>query len=159
METMKKDIFDKIMSSPVLSKFYPLYQKRKSVLLYIFFGGLTTAVSIGTFAFCNSIFAINELVSNIFSWIAAVTFAYLTNRTWVFNSEKTGKAIITEMIAFFGGRVTTLVIEELILLVFVTLLHLNGLLIKVLAQFIVLVLNYFISKIMVFSGEKNGKID
>lgn len=157
MKKNDKDIFDKIMSFPILVKLYPFYQKNKSVLLYIFFGGLTTVVSIGSFALCNTVFAINELIANAISWILAVAFAYITNRIWVFNSNATGKALIKEIIAFFGGRITTFFIEELILLVFVTWLRFDGLLIKTSAQVLVLVLNYFISKILVFSEKNNGK--
>ena len=98
MKKNDKDIFDKIMSFPILVKLY---------LLYIFFGGLTTVVSIGSFALCNTVFAINELIANAISWILAVAFAYITNRIWVFNSNATGKALIKEIIAFFGGRITT----------------------------------------------------
>ena len=152
MEPRNDDIFDKIMSLPGLRIFNPFYKKRKSILLYIFFGGLTTVVSIGTFALCNSVLSITELISNVFSWIAAVTFAYVTNKIWVFHSKATGKGIIKEALAFYGGRLTTLFIEELLLLVFVTLLHFNGLIIKTAAQFVVLVLNYLISKIFIFRG-------
>jgi len=124
-------------------------KSKKSIILYIFFGGLTTFISIGVFALCNTLFLINELISNIFSWISAVTFAFITNKIWVFNSKATGK-IIKEAFTFYGGRLATLFIEELLLLVFVTLLNFNGLIIKTVAQFIVLVLNYFISKFFVF---------
>ena len=152
-----RDIFDKIMSSPILNKLYPFYKKNKSVLLYIFFGGLTTVVSIGSFACCNTFLSINELVSNVISWILAVTFAYITNKNWVFNSDAKGKALIKEIIAFFGGRISTLIMEEIILLVFVTWLKFNGLIIKTSAQVLVLIANYFISKILVFKEKNNDK--
>ncbi len=145
-----KDIFDRIMSLPGLNHFYGLYAKYKSVLLYIFFGGLTTVISIGSFAVCVGPLRINELIANVISWICAVTFAYATNRVWVFQSCAKGKEILTEMLSFFSGRLMTLGIEELMLFIFVTLLQLNGLVIKVIAQFVVLVLNYFISKLVVF---------
>ncbi len=148
------DIFDRIMLLPVLRRLNGLYKKHKSVLLYIFFGGLTTVISIASFVVCDSFFGINELVSNVISWICAVTFAYLTNRVWVFNSKAKGKEILSEALYFCGGRVSTLLIEELLLLVFVTLLHFNSTVVKVIAQFVVLVLNYFISKLFVFREKK-----
>ena len=42
----KKDIFDKIMALPGLNIFESIYYKYKEVLLYLFFGGLTTVISI-----------------------------------------------------------------------------------------------------------------
>lgn len=155
MDTNKPDIFDRIMMLPGFNRFQKFYVQKKSVLLYIFFGGLTTVVSVGSFALANSWLHINELIANIISWIFAVTFAYLTNRVWVFHSDAKGSAIVTEAVSFFGGRLATLGIEEAMLFVFVTLMHLNGLFIKIIAQFVVLVLNYFISKVIVFRNKKS----
>ncbi len=154
MDTNQPDIFDRIMMLPGFNRFNAFYVQNKSVLLYIFFGGLTTVVSVGSFALANSCFHINELIANIISWVFAVTFAYLTNRVWVFHSQAKGNAIVKEAISFFGGRLATLGIEEAMLFVFVTLMQINGLWIKIIAQFVVLVLNYFISKVIVFKSKK-----
>jgi putative flippase GtrA len=144
----QEDIFDRIMALPLLSKFAPFYKKHKSVLLYLLFGGLTTVVSIGTYALFLPV--VSPLIANIFSWVAAVTFAYVTNRTWVFASKEKGLAIIQEAFAFYGGRVFTLGLEEVVLYVFITLLFFPPLTVKVFAQVIVLILNYVISKLFVF---------
>ena len=58
------------------------------------------------------------------------------------------------MIHFFGGRLFTLVLEEVILFIFINKLHFNSILVKIAAQFIVLVLNYIISKLIVFREKK-----
>ena len=147
---MEKDIFDKIMSLPGLRRFYNLYAKYKEILLYILFGGVATVVSIGSFVICDTTLGMNELVANVISWVLAVATAYATNRTWVFGSHTKGKAFWQEMFAFFSGRVMNLVMEEAILLVFVTWLGLPGVWIKVAAQVAVLVGNYFISKLLIF---------
>jgi putative flippase GtrA len=144
----QEDIFDRIMTLPLLSKFAPFYKKHKSVLLYLLFGGLTTVVSIGTYALFLPV--VSPLIANIFSWVAAVTFAYVTNRTWVFASKEKGLGIIQEAFAFYGGRVFTLGLEEVVLYVFITLLFFPPLTVKVFAQVIVLILNYVISKLFVF---------
>lgn len=147
----KKDIFDKLMSLPILNIFEPFYQKNKEILLYLFFGGLTFIVSIASYVFFDVIFSMNELVANVLSWILAVSFAYVTNRIWVFDaSTTTMREFLKQIISFFGGRVATLVIEELILLVFVTLLQFPSVPVKVVAQIMVIVLNYIISKLFVF---------
>ena len=143
-----QDIFDRIMSASFLRSLNPFYTKHKSVLLYLFFGALTTVVSIGSFA--GFLLIANPLLANLLSWVAAVTFAYVTNRIWVFSSRAKGKEIFTEAGTFFGGRLFTLVVEEGVLYVGITLLTLHPLTVKISAQIVVLILNYIISKLFVF---------
>lgn len=90
MEQKKEDIFDRMMHLHLFRIFEPFYQKNKEMLLYLLFGGLTTIVSIGSYAWVNVGLGINELIANIISWIFAVTFAYVTNKIWVFQSKITG---------------------------------------------------------------------
>ena len=138
-------VFDKLMELPILRIFNPFYKKYKEMLLYLFFGGLSFIVSIATYACFNVGMGINELIANILSWIITVMFAFLTNRVWVFQSQTDSvQAFIKQMFVFYSGRVITLVVEEAILLGF------NSILIKVIAQVIVIVLNYVISKLVVF---------
>ena len=146
----QKDIFDKIMNLPGLRRFYGLYARYKEILLYILFGGVATVVSIGSFVICDTALGMNELIANVISWVLAVATAYATNRTWVFGSHTKGKAFWKEMASFFSGRVLTLLMEEAILLIFVTWLGFPGVWIKVAAQIAVLVGNYFISKLIIF---------
>ena len=89
-EMEKKDVFDKIMALPGLNIFESIYYKYKEVLLYLFFGGLTTVISIGSYSYCDVALHMNPLVANIISWILAVLFAYVTNKIWVFNAERHG---------------------------------------------------------------------
>ena len=115
-------------------------------MLYLFFGGLTFIVSIVTYAVFNVSMGINELIANVMSWVLAVLFAFATNRVWVFQAPThTITEFLKQMLSFFGGRVVTLVIEEIILLIFITWLGFNSMVVKVIAQVIVIVLNYVIS--------------
>ena len=151
----KKDIFDRIMQLPGLRIFEPFYKAHKEVLMYLFFGVLTTVVSIASYAVANAVFGINELIANVISWILAVTFAFFTNRTWVFDAGKGGTAdFIRQMLSFYGGRLFTLLVEEVLLFVFITVLKLNSIGVKVGAQFVIVVLNYVISKLVVFKKKK-----
>ena len=141
------DIFDRIMSIKAFDKIRPFYRKNKEALLYLFFGGLATVLSIALFAlFC--LFT-NELVANVLSWIITVLFAFWTNRTWVFTGEKTG-TVWQQMVSFYAGRLATLGAEELLLWIFITMLHLPPMAVKVAAQIVVIVLNYVISKLWIF---------
>ena len=147
----KRDIFDRMMALPILNIFEPFYKKNKEVLLYLFFGGLTFIVSIATYAVFNVSMGINELIANVMSWVLAVLFAFATNRVWVFQAPT---EFLKQMLSFFGGRVVTLVIEEIILLVFITWLGFNSMVVKVIAQVIVIVLNYVISKFWIFKDKR-----
>lgn len=147
----KEDIFDKIMKLPVLQIFNPFYKKYKEVLLYLFFGGCAFIISIGSYAIVNVKFGVNELLANIISWVLAVIFAFFTNRVWVFQSATDSvKAFGIQFASFVGGRILTLVVEEAIIFIFITVLGFNSILIKVIAQVVVIILNYIISKFMVF---------
>ena len=151
MEENRKDIFDKIMNLPLLKIFQPFYQKHKEVLLYLFFGGVAVLLNLALFAFFNSGLKINELIANIICWVICVLFQFFTNRTWVFQAQDTPEqSFFKQILSFFGGRVFTLVIEELILFVFITLLMFNTFAVKITAQVITIVLNYIISKFFVF---------
>ena len=124
--------------------------KHREILLYAFFGCLTTVVSIGSFVLFHTVFSINELIANILSWILAVGFAFVTNRKWVFCSTAQGIAVWKEAASFYSGRLLTLGIEEGLLLVFVTWLSFPGTAVKIAGQIIVLVGNYAISKWLIF---------
>ena len=131
--------------------------KYREQLLYLVFGGLTTLVSIGSYFLFVTVLGINALIGNIFSWILAVLFAYVTNRKWVFNSTVSSKKeILKEMASFFAARLLTLGIEELMLFVFINLLGLNSLVVKIGAQIVIVILNYVFSKLIVFR-KKNGR--
>lgn len=151
MDTNKPDIFDRLMHLPFFNIFEPFYKKHKEMLLYLFFGGLTFVISIVSYAIFNVAFGINELIANIISWVLAVLFAFFTNRIWVFDGKTDGaKEFLIQMLNFFGGRVATLVVEELILFIFITKLGFGSMAVKTVAQVIVIVLNYIISKLWVF---------
>ena len=123
----------------------------REVILYLFFGGLTTVVSIGSFAVLVKVFHMDALAANVVSWILAVSFAYVTNRTWVFSSDRRDPSgIMKEILTFFGGRIGTLLMEELILYVGISLLGVDAVLIKTAAQAAVVIGNYIISKFFVF---------
>ena len=135
----------------MIEKIKALCLRYKEVLLYLIFGGLTTVVSFVTLWIPYELLGIHELVSNVISWVCAVTFAYLTNAKWVFDAQpKNARERLRQIVSFFSGRLATLGVEELILLVFSTWLGWNVLLVKLFAQIVVIILNYVISKLWVF---------
>lgn len=136
-----------------MQKLKNLFNKYKEVIMYLIFGVLTTVVSLVsyyllTITILNPDDAIQLQIANILSWIISVAFAYITNRKYVFESKS--KNIGKEITSFVGGRIATLLMDMAVMFIFVTLLHLNDKLFKLVSQVVVIVANYVISKIFVF---------
>ena len=131
-----------------------IYKKYKEIINYLIFGGLTTLVSIGTYALFTIVFNIDYLVSNVLSLIIAVLFAFITNKLFVFASKsRSKKQVSKEIVSFFFFRIVSLGIEMIIMYVFVDLLSINDLITKVIAQVIVILSNYIFSKVFVFKNQ------
>lgn len=125
-----------------------LYRKYQQIILYLIFGVLTTLVSLISFWLLLKLMGPEQTLEiNVFSWIISVTFAFFTNAKLVFNQDHFQ---LYDLMEFFMSRVATLIIEEAILLIFVYILHLDAMLIKLIAQIVVIILNYFLSKYCVF---------
>ena len=125
--------------------------KYKEQILYLFFGGCTTVVNIVVFALCSDILHMELLVSNFMAWVLAVFFAYITNKIWVFESKtETLNELVKEIGSFVFARVVTLLIDMSIMYVGVEILFINKMIIKVLANIVVIVANYVFSKLFIF---------
>lgn len=135
----------------MLEKITKLYKKYEEIINYLIFGVLTTLVSILSYALFTRIFSFNYIVSNILSWIISVTFAFITNKLYVFKVKDNN--IISEMIKFYLSRLTSLLIELVIMYIMVDVFRLNDMICKIIVQFIVIVLNYVFSKLFVFKKD------
>ena len=157
LQTEKTDIFDRIMALPFFRLFEKPYKEYKDILLYLFFGVLTTLVNFVVFFLLGEkVAGLNVHIANSVAWVAGVAFAYVTNRTWVFKEHAdTRDGIIKEVLSFTGGRLFTYGFEEAMLLIFVTWLKFDEVIIKIIAAIGVVVLNYIISKVIVFRKGKN----
>lgn len=140
-----------------------LYKKHEEVINYLVMGGLATVVNLGVkyallFTILDASNPTQLQISVIISWIAACLFAYFTNKIIVFKSKS--KNVIKEFLAFISARIFTLGLEMLIMYIFVTLLKLNSDLWVVVwsisAQIVVIVTNYFFSKLFIFKKEKKS---
>ena len=144
-----------------LQKIIELYKKYEEIVNYLIFGVLTTVVSLATkylllFTILDAKNSIQLQIAVIVSWITACTFAYVTNRIWVFKSKS--KNILKEAISFFAARLATLGLEMLIMFVFVTALGLNSnlwvIVWTLVSQVLIIIGNYVLSKLLVFKKEK-----
>ena len=144
-----------------MQKIKELYLKYKEIINYLIFGVLTTVVSLATkylllFTILDASNAFQLQIAVIVSWILACTFAYITNRIWVFESKS--KNIIKEMMKFYTSRIATLGLEMLILFIFITVLKLDSdtwvIVWTLVAQVAVTIANYILSKLIVFKKKE-----
>ena len=130
-----------------------MLKKYREQISYLIVGGLTTAVSLLTYYLCTKTFLNPEVplqlqAANVISWICAVAFAYVTNRRYVFRSRAENK--VQEAAKFVLSRVTTLLMEMAIMWLGVTALGINDRIVKLVAQVIIILANYVLSKLLVF---------
>ncbi len=159
-----------------MDKIKELFIKYKEIIMYVFVGGLTTVVSfltqflahlIGadmsvfdggiTLSAINAVMEspyVSPMLASTISWICTVTFAFFANRLWVFESKAKGKSFLWEFFSFYAARLTSYGIELLMMWVFVSVMGINEMLIKLIAQIIILVMNYVLSKLVVFRKKK-----
>ena len=123
----------------------------KGIIMYLIFGVLTTLLNFLVFTYCDLMLHIDVLIANIIAWIAGVIFAFITNKFFVFESKSTNfLLILKESFSFVTSRLLTLGLEESIIYIFITLLSFNSTIIKLIAQILVIVFNYILSKVVVF---------
>lgn len=177
---MKIDIKSILKRAVHPKEWKSLYSEYKELINYVIFGVLTTVVSFVSYYIFRNIFpdenSVPEFLRWVFnltavfgtesatvlpvflSWICSVTFAYVTNRIWVFESRAKGGRAVLECLKFYGARVLTLFVDILIMFLLVDLTGISGALweffAKAVSSVFVLVLNYILSKVLVFRGKK-----
>ncbi|HHU83617.1 MAG TPA: GtrA family protein [Clostridiales bacterium] len=148
------------------------------IFSYLLFGVLTTAVSFVSYFIVDKIhFAATDteltdnllfvigtdkfswdltmaVVANIISWVAAVLFAFFTNKAFVFESKSwAAKTVFKELSGFVSGRILTLVLFEILLFGLLA-KFINDYIAKILISVFVIIFNYIFSKLLVFKKEK-----
>lgn len=161
-------MFEKFISACVgilPKKLQEIYYKYEEAFIYTFFGGLTTLIGIVTklaaFYIIPGKPAWESAFAVTFSWICAVTFAFFTNKKYVFKNVTSGKQeYFKVMISFYGSRATTWALEMIIFFIFRDKLGFSELVVTLASQVVIFILNYILSKIFVFRNkeEKNEKI-
>lgn len=124
------------------------YNDNKEIILYLVFGVLTTLVNIISYLILVWLFGINYIGGNVLAWLFSVIFAYITNKLWVF--EPTENNVILEFLLFMGSRIFSGVSDSLLLYLFVEMLLWDDFVSKIIIQIIVVILNYLLSKLLVF---------
>ena len=129
------------------------------ILSYLFFGGATTLVSIlsrlGIYHISHQ-----EILATAVANIIGILFAFITNDIFVFKQERKNWSI--RLVKFFLARLSTLGLDVLLTYIFVTTFpDIIGQFVEfnidrvntietILAQILIIILNYILSKIYIF---------
>lgn len=125
--------------------------KRKEVVLYLIFGVATTLVNILTYYILQKFCSIPYLLANAAAWFTSVLFAFITNKVFVFEQREWSFCIVSKEIGkFFSARIATGVLDMVLMWLFVDILLISEMGTKVVVNIIVILLNYFFSKWIVF---------
>lgn len=156
-----------------------LWNKYKEVITYVIFGVLTTVVSWGSYTVFVNLLSMKVFVGNLLSWICAVAFAYITNKLWVFESKSWKPSVIgKEIVSFVAARGVTGVIEIVCVPLLaktgfdnifynilekaditMNILFTDGIYSKIVLAVIVVIVNYFLSKFLIFKKKKDKSND
>jgi len=135
----------------MMEKIKELFRKYYDVLAYLFFGVLTTVINYIVYLPCYNLLHMSATVSNVIAWVVAVIFAFLTNKPFVFKSHDwSAKTAWPEFLKFTGCRVGSGVLETVIIFITVDCLAWNGNWMKLATNVMVIIVNYFGSKLLVF---------
>ena len=133
-----------------------LFIKYKGIIFYGIFGVITTVINIATYAVCYRVLGVPNVPSNIIAWLVAVLFAFITNKLYVFDSKSMEKkTVISELIKFMAARLATGGVDLLIMFIGVDVMHGPDVVLKVCSNIIVIILNYVLSKLVVFRKKQS----
>lgn len=139
----------------MISKLKAFLLRHQDIFIYLIFGVLTTIVNYIVYYPLYNWGGASAALSNCIAWVAAVVFAFVTNKPFVFRSiDWSAKTVLPEFFRFVGCRLASGLIETAILYLTVDLWQYNGNILKLLTSVFVVVLNYFSSKLIVFVKKK-----
>lgn len=142
-------------------------KKHKQAWMYLFFGLGTSVVNWGIYTIAVRVLhgSSDVLIANTLSWICATTFAFITNKIWVFKSlDKRIKVVIKEAVSFFSTRLVSGAIEIVSVSLIVSLGYdqgafgIKGMYAKLVVSLILTVVVYFISKKAIFNSNKGNNV-
>lgn len=131
--------------------FKKIFIKDQEIFKYILFGVLTTVVNIAVFFLFDTVLNFSYIIANAISIIAAILFAFFTNKKYVFKAKSQSfKLAFKEFYLFVGLRSVSGLFDMLSMWMLVDFMNLETNLSKILTQFIIVVLNYIFSKLYIF---------
>lgn len=133
-----------------------LFERYRHILIYLFFGGLTTVVNWLVYVPLTHWLAVSAWLGTLIAWCVAVAFAFLTNKPFVFQSHNwSWKVVFPELCKFLGCRVGSGLLEIFLMWICVDILGFPNLIMKVITSILVVIANYVGSRFLVFSSKES----
>lgn len=133
------------------AKLAALLRRYREMLMYLIFGVLTTLVNIVSYYCLTRFIQMDTAAATALAWFLSVVFAYVTNRRWVFQSKATGfMPVMLEAGGFFAARFATGLMDLGVMALCVDVMHLPDMPVKIASNVIVVILNYVLSKLLIF---------
>lgn len=142
----------------MIEKIKELCKKYEEIIIYLIVGVMTTIVSWAA-AFLGKLLldvdvSWQNTLNNTISWVVGVLFAYPLNRKWVFKSKN--PKILKEFLGFASSRVSTLIMDIVIMWLTVNVIGMNYWIAKIfISSVIVTIANYVFSKLLIFKKKEN----
>jgi len=128
-----------------------MFVHHREKITYLFFGGLTTVVNYIVYLLCTRLLLQSTSVSTNAGYLVSILFAFVTNKIWVFESkEKRASGVFRELCAFAAARGFSWALNWGIMVLCVDVWGLWDLPVLLFANVIVIILNYFASKLFIF---------
>lgn len=145
----------------MIDKIIELLKKYEEIVSYLIVGVLNTLVSWAAFflfayTVLDAEIVWQNVLLSVISWVVGVVFGYFMNRKYVFKSTEPN--MWKEFFQFSGGRVSTWVLDAVMMVLMVNVLKINEAFSKIFVSVLVMIGNYLISKLFVFNN-KDSKED
>ena len=133
-------------------------KRNKEIVNYIIMGILTTGVNILSYYILTESGVSDYRIATVIAWAVSVLFAYVTNKKYVFESRTSGlRELLHEVSSFFFFRILSLGIDFVMMIVLVELVVMDDFLAKIIANGVVIVFNYVVSKQIIFKNSVSAK--
>lgn len=139
----------------MIQKLKALLIKYREIILYLIFGGLTTVVSFVVY-YAILWAGMHYLAAQVISWAAAVAFAFVVNKLFVFEDrDNSPRALLRQIGQFVSVRIASGVLETVLLWLLVDVILISENIAKIPVAVLTVIINYIASKLLIF--RKNGK--
>lgn len=143
------------------AKIKALFTKYEEIIVYLIVGVLNTLVSWGAWFACaytilDAQVPWQNVLLSVISWVVGVVFGYFMNRRFVFKSKEPN--IWKEFLQFSGGRISTGVLDAVMMVLMVNLMRINEDFSKIFVSVLVMIGNYIISKFFVFKKKESDSV-
>lgn len=138
-----------------MSKIKEYYKRYKDIIKYGIFGCITTLINLALYKLFLLV-NMNYVIASVLSYFIASLVSYYFNVLFVFNQKILKfKDEIIRIIKYFSVRLTSVILDTVLLMVAVELFKLDEFYSKIIISFIIIIVTYLFNKIILKGNKKN----